>query len=269
MNIIVAGSGVLLAGTVIASAAVVEVGVGSYYFEPQFPHVEVGDTIRWVWEGGNHDVTSGAFCGDDTGLFNSPITSDNPSFEWTIPADYDGEVIPYYCSLGNHCVAGNQYGGLLVNVGEAHFVTSNGFAFEPADISVAAGDVVVWIHDGGSHTVTSGVDCLPDGRFDDPLDNLHQMPFYVVPPSEPTGVIDYYCLPHCGFGMVGTIDVTGDAIPCEEDVNGDGQINVDDLLQLLAAFGQSCTGCAEDVDGSGTVGVDDLLQLLAVYGTGC
>ncbi|MDP7029022.1 MAG: plastocyanin/azurin family copper-binding protein [Phycisphaerales bacterium] len=249
-----------------ASAAVVEVLVGTYYMEPQFPHVEVGDTIRWLWDGGNHDVTSGAFCGDDTGIFYSPLTSGTPSFEWTIPADYDGQVIPYYCSVGNHCVAGNQYGGLLVNVGNTHFVSSNGFAFEPADISVDAGDVVIWIHDGGSHTVTSGSNCTPDGRFDDLFDNLHQMPFYVVPDDEPTGTIDYYCTPHCGMDMTGTIDVSG---VCAGDLDGDGTVGVDDLLGLLAAYGDTCTGCPEDINGDGEVGVDDLLELLGVYGTSC
>ena len=250
-------------------AAVVEVHVGSYYLEPQFPAVEAGDTIRWIWDGGNHDVTSGGFCGDDTGLFYAPITSGNQTYEWTVPAEFDGDVIPYYCSVGNHCVAGNQYGALLVNVGAMHTVSSNGFAFEPADISVAAGDVVVWIHDGGSHTVTSGADCIADGRFDDLLDNLHQMPIYVVPADEPTGVIDYFCTPHCGMGMTGTIAVEGSGAACPEDLDGSGVVDVDDLLAMLGAYGQACDGCPADVNGDGGVTVDDLLQLLSVYGSAC
>ncbi len=258
----------VLSGSV-AQAAVIEVHVGSYYLEPQFPAVEVGDTIRWIWDGGNHDVTSGAFCGDDTGLFYAPITSSNQTYEWTVPAAFDGDVIPYYCSVGNHCVAGNQYGGLLVNVGSTHFVSSNGFAFEPASIEAEAGDVVIWIHDGGSHTVTSGADCVADGRFDEALDNLNQMPYFVIPTDEPTGVIDYYCVPHCGMGMTATIAVEGTSGGCSEDIDGSGSIDVNDLLALLAAYGQSCSGCSEDVDGSGQVSVDDLLMVLAVFGSDC
>lgn len=46
------------------------------------------------------------------------------------------------------------------------------------------------------------------------------------------------------------------------DLNGDGVVAVDDLLVLLAAWGQ-CDGCAEDLNEDGTVDVDDLLILLA------
>jgi plastocyanin len=336
----------------VATAAIVEVHVGDYYFTPQFADVQVGDTVRWIRDGGNHDVTSGAYCGDDSGLFYSPLTESNPVFEWTVPNGYDGDVIPYTCSVGNHCVAADQFGALLVNV-EAHYLSTNGFSFEPSAITVNAGDAVFWIHGGGSHTVTSGTDCVPDGRFDQPLDNFHPLPFYVVPSDEPTGVIDYYCTPHCLMGMLGTISVEGvptgaccymnilcdedmteeecggqwdpdytwyegmncdeadclaigacclpdgsggfvcqemvqescmpdgewmgwvncDEVTCDQDcigdLDGDGTIGVDDLLQMLSAYGVACGACPEDLDGSGVVDVDDLLQLLSVYGTDC
>jgi len=253
--------------TSVASAAIVEVHVGDYYFTPQFADVQIGDTVRWIRDEGNHDVTSGAYCGDESGLFYSPLNQSNPVFEWTVPNGYDGDVISYTCSVGNHCVAADQFGALLVNV-EAHYLSTNGFAFEPSDITVNAGDAVFWIHGGGSHTVTSGIGCVPDGRFDQSLDNFHPLPFYVVPSDEPSGVIDYYCIPHCGSGMIGQIEVLGSAGGCDEDLNNDGTVGVDDLLQLLAAYGSSCM-CPEDLDGNGVVGVDDLLQLLAAYGLDC
>jgi len=263
--------GVLSAMAISATvtAETITIGVGSYYYDVQFAPVQVGDTIRWVWEGGTHDVTSGSSCTDDSGIFYGPVTSSQQSYEWTVTAAYDGQVIPYYCSVGNHCVAGNQYGGLMVNVGEVHFVTTDGFTFVPNNIEVNAGDVVVWIHAGGSHTVTSGVQCTPDGLFDEPLDNFAQMPFYVVPPDASSGIIDYFCAPHCGMGMDGTITVIGSGNECPEDIDGNGAVGVDDLLQLLAVFGSSCPGCGEDIDGNGAVGVDDLLALLAVYGQDC
>jgi len=264
--------GTALMCSAFTQAGVVEVHVGSYYYEPQFASVQPGDTVLWIWDGpngGNHDVTSGAGCSEESGLFYSPITEAVQTYEWTVPASEDGGVVPYYCSVGNHCVAGNQFGGLMVNVGAMHFVSTNGFAFEPAEITVQAGDVVVWIHGGGSHTVTSGTDCFPDGRFDSPLDNFNPMPFYVVPNDEPTGTIDYYCIPHCGMAMTGVINVTGSGTDCPEDVDGNGSIDVDDLLSLLSTYGQSCADCPQDVNGSGAVDVDDLLQLLGVYGTDC
>ena len=250
-----------------ASAAVVEIHVGGYYFTPQFPEVQAGDTIRWIRDGGTHDVTSGVPCQDDSGLFYSPLTASYPVYEWTVPGSFDGSVIPYYCSVGNHCVASNQFGALLVNV-EAHYLSTNGFSFVPETVFVNAGDAIFWIHAGGSHTVTSGSGCSPDGRFDEVLDNFNPMPFHVVPADEPSGVIDYYCIPHCVSDMTGQIDVTGLASGCAEDLNGDGSVTVDDLLQLLAVYGASCT-CPEDIDGNGVVSVDDLLLLLSAYGGDC
>jgi hypothetical protein len=47
------------------------------------------------------------------------------------------------------------------------------------------------------------------------------------------------------------------------DINGDGEVNVDDLLILLGAWGTSDPDA--DLDGSGTVDVDDLLILLGSW----
>jgi hypothetical protein len=52
---------------------------------------------------------------------------------------------------------------------------------------------------------------------------------------------------------------------CTADYSGDGAVAVDDLLQLIAAWGAS--GGAEDLDGSGTVDVADLLILIAAWGS--
>jgi hypothetical protein len=48
------------------------------------------------------------------------------------------------------------------------------------------------------------------------------------------------------------------------DLNGDGIVGVDDLLQLLAAWGV-CPDCPEDLNGDGIVGVDDLLAMIGVW----
>jgi hypothetical protein len=52
---------------------------------------------------------------------------------------------------------------------------------------------------------------------------------------------------------------------CPADLDGDGVVNVFDLLQLLGAWG-GCPGCPEDLNGDGVVKVFDLLDLLAVWG---
>jgi hypothetical protein len=52
---------------------------------------------------------------------------------------------------------------------------------------------------------------------------------------------------------------------CPADLDGNGTVDVSDLLQLLAAWGP-CADCVEDLDGSGSVDVSDLLELLAAWG---
>ena len=84
-----------------------------------------------------------------------------------------------------------------------------GLTFEPADISASPGDTIEWRHSTGPHTVTSGSSCTHDGRFDLPLDMGNPIAFYTIPLGEPKGTIPYYCAPHCGQNMTGTITVTG------------------------------------------------------------
>ena len=49
------------------------------------------------------------------------------------------------------------------------------------------------------------------------------------------------------------------------DLDGDGLVNVEDLLLLMAAWGP-CDSCPEDLDLDGTVGVSDLLAVIAAWG---
>jgi hypothetical protein len=55
---------------------------------------------------------------------------------------------------------------------------------------------------------------------------------------------------------------------CTADLNGNGTIEVSDLLILLGEFG--CTSdCTADITGDGMVTVLDLLQLVAEHGNNC
>jgi len=51
---------------------------------------------------------------------------------------------------------------------------------------------------------------------------------------------------------------------CIEDINGDGHINVDDLLSVVNQWGTS--GGDADIDGSGTVDTEDLLAIIGAWG---
>jgi choice-of-anchor B domain-containing protein len=51
----------------------------------------------------------------------------------------------------------------------------------------------------------------------------------------------------------------------EEDLNGDGAVDVTDLLALLAVWGNCPPKCPPDLNGDGIVDVQDLLQLLSAW----
>ncbi len=60
--------------------------------------------------------------------------------------------------------------------------------------------------------------------------------------------------------------------PCPQDVNGDGSVNVLDLIKLLLCFGQPATiACStgQDINQDGAVNVLDLIALLLAFGQEC
>jgi plastocyanin len=62
-----------------SSATIHTVAVGDFFFNPNTLTVQLGDTIRWVWQAGSHTTTSAAL---PTGAaaWDAPITSSNQSF---------------------------------------------------------------------------------------------------------------------------------------------------------------------------------------------
>ncbi len=58
---------------------------------------------------------------------------------------------------------------------------------------------------------------------------------------------------------------------CHGDLNGDRDVNLADLAQLLSSYGETSGMTYEDgdIDGDGDVDLADLAELLAVYGTTC
>jgi ligand-binding sensor domain-containing protein len=62
----------------------------------------------------------------------------------------------------------------------------------------------------------------------------------------------------------GVVEIVLQAEPVPGDVNGDGAVDVDDLVALIVAWGPcpSPSDCPADVNGDGAVDVDDLVQLI-------
>jgi len=65
-----------------------------------------------------------------------------------------------------------------------------------------------------------------------------------------------------------TPDINGNRIPdsceCLADITGDGVVNIDDLLAVIAAWGMA--GGPADVTFNGIVNIDDLLYVISKWG---
>ncbi len=86
-----------------------------------------------------------------------------------------------------------------------HVVVMGDHSFNPSVINVSVGETVLWVNESNlAHTVTSGTSGNHDGNFDSGS----------VPPGgefshtfQTAGSYNYYCIPHLGAGMAGTVQV--------------------------------------------------------------
>ena len=63
--------------------------------------------------------------------------------------------------------------------------------------------------------------------------------------------------------MDGYMDITPVSNPCAADVNGDGSVNVTDILAVIGNWGGTGEG---DVNGDDIVNVTDLLEVVSAWG---
>ena len=63
----------------------------------------------------------------------------------------------------------------------------------------------------------------------------------------------------------------GFAPPCPGDLNGDGEVELHDLAELIGNYGIMSGATYEqgDLDGDGDIDLHDLADLLGLYGTVC
>ncbi len=92
---------------------------------------------------------------------------------------------------------------------------------------------------------------------------------------------DKFILPGSYTVVVNAINPEGDAIPviavltvegektCPSDVNGDGEVNISDLVLVGSNFGKSGTNIKGDVNGDGTVDIIDLVLVGKDFGSLC
>tara|TARA_X000001036_G_scaffold58564_1_gene48233 strand:- start:3829 stop:4647 length:819 start_codon:yes stop_codon:yes gene_type:complete len=75
----------------------------------------------------------------------------------------------------------------------------------------------------------------------------------------------FWCTQGVEYTETARIDLEFD---CPADISGDGMVDVQDILELISAWGP-CNGCDEDIDGNGDVNVADLLNLIGFWGNDC
>ncbi len=158
------------------------------------------------------------------------------------------------CSTNDTCSSVIPIGTYIPggDTSETFYVEQNGYGFSPATVEVNTGDTIIWEWTSGSHTVTSGAGCIPDGLFDAPLDGKNITFEWVVPENAPAN-IPYFCIPHCdNMGMAGDIVVLNAA---GTDTDGDGWEDDEDNCPDISNPGQEdCDGdgigdaCDDDVD---------------------
>lgn len=90
-----------------ASTHTVSVGSGGLVFSPDTINAAEGDTVQFVFDGGNHTVTQAAFnnpCNPSANAFSSGFTgSDSTTFSIIVTST---DPVWFYCAQPGHCQAG-------------------------------------------------------------------------------------------------------------------------------------------------------------------
>lgn len=128
-----------------------------------------------------------------------------------------------------------------------HTVTLDLSSFTPTDLSIKVGDSVQWVKTSGLHNVESGSGGVHDGLFRSGDPTLSAFTFtvtfdaaFVTANPVPNDVYDYYCVNHFGFGMVGSITVSGRAVSTFR--NDAGNLNPSSYTATSAILGGTFTG---------------------------
>jgi plastocyanin len=84
-------------------------------------------------------------------------------------------------------------------------VQMEGLNFVPNPVIVQEGDIVRWTNPAATtHTTTSGSNCIGDGLWNS--GNMSNGAQFTVQ-FDNAGDFPYFCIPHCGLGMTGTVTV--------------------------------------------------------------
>ncbi len=94
-----------------------------------------------------------------------------------------------------------------------HTINQSGLSFSPSPITIELGDTVEWVWGSGNHTVTSGTgaaDPNVGSLFDSSFNSGNPLVTYTF--SDTVGLYSYFCRPHEGANMKGTINVEASSV---------------------------------------------------------
>ena len=118
-------------------------------------------------------------------------------------------------------------------------------SFEPATVTIQAGDTVQWVWEGSFHSTTSGTPGAPNGLWDSGVQNSG---FTFSRPFPTPGSFSYFCSPHGACcGMVGTVNVSAATATPPPIPKGPIQVQLLPVATGLTAPG----GFVAAADGSG------------------
>jgi len=84
-------------------------------------------------------------------------------------------------------------------------VGQGGFVFSPSSLTVQVGTTVTFHWASSGHSMVIGNPCTPSGVLDSGIQNAG---FEITITPAAAGDVNFFCSPHCGFGMTGVIHVT-------------------------------------------------------------
>jgi hypothetical protein len=259
------------------------VNVGGGCDEPQFvvqpePSQEVcaGDTVLlsvqvdiampdYQWRRGTTELV-------DDGVHIIGATSSTLLIVDVTPADQATDYNCFVTNLADGCTAASNDAEIIVDE-DVPVILS-----QPQDLTVTEGDVAsfaVGVDIPQLYTYQwrrDGLDLSDDARHIGTT--THTLTITPVELGD-AGVLDCVVTHQLG-GMCattsdGAVLTVTEAQECPGDLDGDGDVDLSDLSQLLANYGTNGGAAPEDgdLDGDGDVDLSDLSALLAVYGTQC
>ena len=107
------------------------------------------------------------------------------------------------------------------------------------------------------------------GHFNNPDDGISEVIYteFLVVEAGATLRTNGYIIYTSNFENSGLVDNLDDIIiinpPTPGDINGDGLVNIADLLILIGDWGACPNGCGGDIDGDGFANIADLLIVIA------